>query len=94
MNETLGRGEIETIVYASRKRADLVLMDDLLARIEVRKRNLKVKGTIGILYDAYCGNLLDWDNFRSVIQEIKSRKDIWIHEDLCKEVLDRARMLQ
>jgi hypothetical protein len=93
LNEILGRGEIETIIYASRKRADLVLMDDLPARIEARKRNLKVKGTIGILYEAYCKNFLDWYNFQGVIQEIISRKDIWIHEDLCKEVLARAKMV-
>lgn len=91
LNKTLGRGEIETIIYASKKRVDLVLIDDLPARIEARKRNLKVKGTIGILYEAYRKNILDWYNFQDVIQEIISRKDIWIHEDLCKEVLARAK---
>lgn len=91
LNEMLGRGETETIVFASRKRIDLVLVDDLLARIEARKRNLKVKGTIGILYEAYCKNFLDWDRFQGVMQEILSRKDIWVHEDLCKAVLDRAK---
>jgi len=87
LSETLGRGEIETIAYASKKGANLILMDDLLARIEARRRNLGVKGTIGILYEAYCKNFLDWISFQSVIQEIILRKDIWIHEDLCKEVL-------
>lgn len=93
LNDTLGRGEIETIIYASGKRADLILMDDLRARIEARKKNLKVKGTIGVLYDAYCKDFLDWDNFQIVLQEIVSRKDIWIHEELCKEVLAKARMV-
>ena len=91
LNKTLGRGEIETIIYASRKSADLVLIDDLPARIEARKRNLKVKGTIGILYEAYRKNILDWYGFQGVIQEIISRKDIWIHENLCKAVLARAK---
>ncbi len=89
----MGRGEIETIIYASGRGADLVLMDDLPARIEARKRNLKVKGTIGVLYEAYCKDFLDWDSFQSVLQEIISRKDIWIHEELCKEVLAKARMV-
>lgn len=93
LTDTLERGEIETILYASGKRADLVLMDDLRARIEARKRNLKVKGTIGVLYEAYCKDFLDRNSFQSVLQEIISRKDIWIHEELCKEVLAEARMV-
>ena len=87
----LGRGEIETIVYAVRKNVDLVLMDDLLARNEAKKRNLEVKGTIGVLYEAYKKGFLEWNNFQEVIQEIISRDDIWIHEDMCKNVLKRAK---
>jgi predicted nucleic acid-binding protein len=93
LDKRLGRGEIEAIIFASRKKADVILMDDLLARIEARERNLKVKGTVGILYQAYCENFLGWGSFHSVIEEIVSRRDIWVHEDLCKEVLERARTL-
>lgn len=90
----LGRGEIETIVYALGKNVDLVLMDDLLARNEAKKRNLNVKGTIGVLYEAYKKGFLEWNKFQEIIQEIISRNDIWIHEDLCNHVLKRAKMLR
>lgn len=94
LEKRLGRGETEAIILASRKKADVILMDDLLARIEARKRNLKVKGTVGILYQAYCRNFLDWSGFQSVMEEIISRRDIWVHEDLCKEVLENAKALK
>ena len=81
-------------LYALGKNVDLVLLDDLLARNEAKKRNLKVKGTIGVLYKAYKRGFLEWNKFQELIQEIISRNDIWIHEDLCKNVLKRAKIIQ
>src|SRR5580698_7904191 len=46
---TLDAGESEAIVLASRMHADLVLLDDLVARREALVRNLRVTGTLGIL---------------------------------------------
>lgn len=87
----MGRGEVETLVYASRITADLILMDDLLARIEARRRNFRVKGTLGILYEAYKKGFLELNNFENLIQEIILRNDIWIHKELCKNVLKKAK---
>ena len=91
LNKKLGRGEVETLVYASRITADLILMDDLLARIEARRRNFRVKGTLGILYEAYKKGFLELNNFENLIQEIILRNDIWIHKELCKNVLKKAK---
>lgn len=93
LDKRLGKGEIETIIYASRNDSDLVLMDDLLARIEARKRNLKIKGTLGVLYEAYRRTILKWDELENLIKEIISRNDIWIHKELCTNVLEKARTL-
>ena len=46
---TLDAGESKAIVLASRMHADLVLLDDLVARREAQVRNLRVTGTLGIL---------------------------------------------
>lgn len=46
---TLDAGEAETIALASAIHASLVLLDDLAARREAQRRNLRVTGTLGIL---------------------------------------------
>jgi predicted nucleic acid-binding protein len=46
---TLDAGESEAIALASAIHAGLVLMDDLAARREAQRRNLRVAGTLGIL---------------------------------------------
>ena len=52
VRETLGqlhRGELEALALAREEQADFVLVDDLLARREARRLNLRVVGTVGIL---------------------------------------------
>jgi len=52
VNNTLGRlhrGELETLALTREKQADFVLVDDLLARREAERLNLRAIGTIGIL---------------------------------------------
>ena len=49
---TLGSGEREVLALAEELRADLVLVDDQAARLEARRRHLRVTGTLGILRSA------------------------------------------
>lgn len=45
----LGRGESEAIVEAIENLADLVVLDDHVARLEAERMGLNVKGTLGII---------------------------------------------
>ena len=49
---SLHDGEVETMILAMEKTADLCILDDLLARKYARKFNLNITGTLGILIAA------------------------------------------
>lgn len=54
----LHRGELEAIQLANEISADLVLLDDLLARQKAKQMNMAVMGTLGIFLTAsYKGNI-------------------------------------
>ncbi|MCS4541911.1 MAG: hypothetical protein HY929_06295 [Euryarchaeota archaeon] len=86
-------GEIETICLALQEKADLVLMDDWYARMEAKRAGLKVKGTLGVLYDSFKNGIIDFKHFESMVEEIIYREDIWINKDLCRKVIQRAKKL-
>lgn len=86
----IDEGEAETIELAIRIDADLVLIDDLHARIEARNQGLMVKGTLGVIYSAYKSESISFKEFEGALRGIAYRDDIWISEDLCMKVLDAA----
>jgi predicted nucleic acid-binding protein len=65
----------------------LVLIDDELARAEARRLGLSVKGTVGVLVQAFREDRLSIDEIELLLLEIAARPDIWISERLCREVL-------
>ena len=65
---SLGAGELEAIALAEQIHADLVLMDDLDARIEAERRSLKVIGTLGVLRDAGLQQLI---NLPQVLDQLR-----------------------
>jgi uncharacterized protein len=88
---TLDPGEIEVIALARTLVDPLVLLDDEIARTEARRLNLRVRGTLGILVQAYHAGFLSFDQTELLIQEIIARPDIWISTKLCEQVLDSLR---
>jgi predicted nucleic acid-binding protein len=56
----LGPGEREVIILAEQLRADSIIVDDLAARREAKRRNLHVIGTLTVLYEAAGADLLDF----------------------------------
>ncbi len=54
----LHAGEIETIALALQQRADIVLMDERLARKFAQSKGLQVLGTLGVLKQAHTRGLL------------------------------------
>ena len=87
----LDTGEKQSLHLAIRDKADLVLLDDLKAREEARAQGLTVKGTLGVIVEAYRARRLHLDEVETLIQAIISRDDIWIAEELCRRVLTALR---
>lgn len=58
-----------------------------MARTEARRLNLRVRGTLGVLVEAYQQKLLPFNQINFLFQEIAERQDIWISDKLCQQVL-------
>lgn len=65
-----------------------VLIDDDVARREARRLSIEVKGTLGVLVQAFRRKLLSLDETELLIQQIAARPDIWIGARLCEGVLN------
>ena len=88
---SLDAGEKQVLYLAQRDHADLVLFDDEKVREEAKARSLNVKGTLGVLIQAYGTGLLELNEVHNIIEAIISREDIWISEELCRRVLSRLK---
>lgn len=84
-------GEKQTLHLALRDKADLVLLDDLKAREEAQTRGLAVKGTLGVIVQAYRSGLLQLDEVEAIVEAMIARDDIWIAEGLCRQVMARLK---
>ena len=88
---TLGPGESEVLALAQTLPEALVLFDDEVARAEARRLKLRLRGTLGVLVQAYRQGLLPFDQAELLIQEIAARPDIWIGARLCEQTLASLR---
>ena len=84
----LHKGEKETLSLSLEHNADLVLLDDMLARSEAQTLGFSVKGTLGVITKSYRKELLSIDEIRIILDSIIERNDIWIAEKLCRRVFD------
>ncbi len=86
---TLDPGENQVLALARTLADPLVLLDDEVARAEARRLKLRVRGTLGIIVQAYRHQLLTFTQVELLIQEIAVRSDIWIGFKLCEQVLKK-----
>jgi len=87
----LDPGETEVLAQAQNGSDTLVLLDDETARVEARRLGLRVRGTLGVLSQAFRFGILSFPQVELLIEEIASRPDIWIGSKLCQEVLQALR---
>ena len=87
----LDAGERELLALARTLQDPLLLLDDEVARSEARRLGFRLKGTLGILAQAYRSGLLPFGEVELLILEIAARPDIWIGEKLCHAVLEELR---
>ncbi len=55
--------------------------------MEARRLGLKVRGTLGVLIQAYRSGIITSDQLRFYFGEIQERTDIWISSALCQRLL-------
>jgi predicted nucleic acid-binding protein len=89
--QPLDAGEIEVIVLGQQHTADWVLMDNEHARKAARQVGLPLKGTVGLLLEAWRQGHLSLQAFELLIQEVNTRPDLWISTQLCDRALEQAR---
>jgi len=80
----LDAGEAEAIVLATEIGADLIVIDEKIARFHAIHADLKVTGTLGILIKAKQLGLVS--KLKPLLYEL-IEKDVWISEKLIGEIL-------
>jgi predicted nucleic acid-binding protein len=87
----LDPGETEVLALARTLPDAMVLLDDEAARTEARRMKLRMRGTLGLLSQAYYSGILSLPQVELLIQDIAARPDIWIGTRLCEQVLQALR---
>lgn len=88
----IDKGEKEAIALALYENA-LLLMDEELGRAIAREKGLKIKGSLGILIEAYRRNLISFMQLQFHFIQISNRNDIWISSKLCDKLLENIENL-
>ncbi len=81
--EGLDLGERQALTLAKEIRANLVLLDDKVARRVALREMMNVKGTLGIVADAARKNLVD---FVETIEELQ-RTNMHLDQEVVAEVV-------
>jgi predicted nucleic acid-binding protein len=84
--DQLDSGEAETIALGRELNADLLLLDERLARTEAAKLGLKFTGILGILVEAKSQHILD--SVKPVVDDLIARAGFWLRDDLYRKVLE------
>jgi predicted nucleic acid-binding protein len=83
----LDQGEVDTLALAERLHSGLVLMDETVGRQTARDRGLAVRGSLGVLVEAYQRSLIQADQLRLYFEEMARRHDIWVNSALVARLL-------
>ncbi len=75
-------GEIATIRLALQEKADLVLIDDRDGRKEAARLGIAIKGTVGIVLDAFERGSLSAREAEKLLRTVGNRRDIWISKKI------------
>lgn len=85
LKKDLDVGEAESIVYAVRNKADLILLDEQEAREIANIYGLKKTGVIGILVRAKLMKKIN--SLKEVLEELKEKANFRISDNLYQQVL-------
>jgi predicted nucleic acid-binding protein len=80
LKHEIGVGESETIILAKELNADLVLIDDRIAKEIAISMGLNVTGTLAIIHEAIKRRIIHKD-FREIVKMMK-KNNIWINDEI------------
>jgi predicted nucleic acid-binding protein len=80
-------GEVETMLLAKELNADLVIMDDALARRHAKYLELNITGTIGVLLRAKHDGVID--EIKPILDDLL-KFGFYISDCVCRDVLRLA----
>lgn len=83
--DLLDPGERAAILLAQELSADLILLDDMKARLAAKDRGLSITGILGILDQAATMKLI---NLAAVVQSLQSTS-FWASDSLFQRLLDK-----
>lgn len=83
----LDQRERDTLALAETLGSSLVLMDETVGRQAARDRGLAVRGSLGVLAEAYRRGMIEADQLRLYCEEMAHRHDIWINSALAEHLL-------
>ena len=83
----LHAGEVEVIILAGELQADLVILDDGLARKHAKYLNLNLTGTIGVLLKAKQENMIK--QLRPILDELLEQ-GFYLSDQMYADVLELA----
>jgi predicted nucleic acid-binding protein len=83
--EKLDQGEKSAIILAEETKADLIILDEKLARKIAKNRNLKIIGLLGILYDGCLAGLIEVDKFKEL-----EKTNFFVSPKLLESVIEKV----
>jgi uncharacterized protein len=84
-------GEGQAVLLAQLQAAEWILIDNAHARRAAREARVPLKGTIGLLLEAFRKKYLTLQEFELLIQDIQAHPEFWISDRLCEWALAQAR---
>ena len=90
----LHRGELEAIQLAQEVNADLVLLDDLLARNKAKELNISVMGTLGIFLFACRQGYISPRSAAEKIDRLISEHDMYVASNLLRKIKNELASLE
>lgn len=82
----LHRGELEAMILAQEINADLVVMDDFLARKKAKRLGLRVIGTVGILLLAHRRGLLSATKVEDCLVELTEKHGLYLSAEMLTDI--------
>ena len=83
----IDRGEAEAIILAKRINADILILDEKIAREIAMAVGLKVVGSLALIYEGIKRGIVD-QTLAEIIKKMRER-NIWISDEVIEEITKR-----
>jgi len=84
------RGEADSIQLAKETGAQLLLMNERDGRNAAKREGLKVKGSIGVLFDALKAGIIKEEEAFSILEQFKDAPQVfWIEPAIIKAAMEK-----